>query len=65
MIGQVPPPSQKATTGEVSQSELRVRQGWQCPECYGVRIEACTTRFDPQPIGFLCVECGCQFGSRS
>jgi hypothetical protein len=63
--GPVPQHSEKATTGEVSQSELRVRHGRQCPECYGVRVEARTTRFDPQPVGFLCVECGCQFGSRS
>jgi hypothetical protein len=38
--------------------------GWQCPECFGIQIEAQTTRFDPQPTGFLCTECGCQFGSR-
>lgn len=47
------------------QEAHRSRAGWQCPECYGVRITAHTTRFDPQPTGFQCAECGCQFGSRS
>jgi hypothetical protein len=47
-----------------SEMGARVKQGIQCPECFGVRIDPRTTRFDASPVGFLCTECGCQFGSR-
>lgn len=36
--------------------------GWQCPECYGVRIE--TFQSDKYPGAFKswqCQECGCQW----
>lgn len=39
----------------------RVLLGWQCPECYGIRINVRQPRFDPSPIGWLCEECGCQW----
>jgi hypothetical protein len=46
------------------QEAARIRLGWQCPECFGVNIENRMSRFQAQPIGFLCADCGCQFGSR-
>lgn len=45
-----------------SEQEKRfVNKGWQCPECYGPNVSNRTTRFDAQPIGFLCTDCGCQW----
>lgn len=41
-----------------------VEAGFQCPECSGVRIETRQSKLDSSPDGFLCVECGCQFGAR-
>ena len=35
--------------------------GWQCPECYGVQVAPRMSRFQAQPIGFSCNECGCQW----
>jgi hypothetical protein len=45
------------------EEQQRIRAGWQCPECYGARIQARTSPFQPNN-GFLCVECGCQWSSR-
>jgi transposase-like protein len=39
----------------------RVRIGLQCPECFGVNIQTRETRFDAQPIGWQCQDCGCQW----
>ncbi len=46
------------------QTALRVKAGWQCPECYSVNVTRHMTRFAAQPIGFNCQECGCQWGSQ-
>lgn len=41
------------------EERTRITAGWQCPECFGVRIETREERKD----AFLCVECGCQWDS--
>lgn len=38
----------------------RVRLGFQCPECYGVRIEF-MPRLPHDPVKAQCHECGCQW----
>lgn len=58
--GQAPVP---ADVGR-KQEAARIRLGWQCPECFGVNIENRMSRFQAQPIGFTCNDCGCQFGSK-
>ncbi len=39
----------------------RENAGIQCPECYGVQITTRTSRFQAQPNGWQCEECGCQW----
>lgn len=57
--------NQTADKIEIQTREF-VKRGWQCPDCFGVRIETRRKSLaDPRIEGFLCVECGCQFGSRA
>lgn len=49
----------------VSSTASRVKLGWQCPECFGVRISTRRSKYSASIEGFLCVECGCQFGARN
>lgn len=46
------------------QETARISAGWQCPECFGVNIENRMSRFQALPVGFLCTDCGCQFGGQ-
>jgi hypothetical protein len=39
-----------------SEHRSRVRRGWQCPECFGVRVYRQAKR-----AGFLCNGCGCEW----
>lgn len=39
---------------------VRIKAGWQCPECYGVRI-VLRERQQHEPQGFQCEECGCNW----
>ncbi len=41
-------------------TERHVSLGWQCPECYGVRITTLSRR-PHDPHRFLCQECGAQW----
>jgi Zn ribbon nucleic-acid-binding protein len=52
------------TQGPRTALNARVAAGWQCPECYGVRIETRRIFASDRVEGFTCTECGCQFGSR-
>lgn len=46
------------------QTPARIRAGWQCPECYSAHID--NRRDEAGRLeGFLCTECGCEFGSRT
>ena len=38
----------------------RVALGWQCPECFGVRIDT-QPRQPHDPHRYQCQECGCQW----
>jgi hypothetical protein len=42
--------------------EQRIALGWQCPECYGVRIATRPHR-PHEPYRFMCDECGAQWSS--
>lgn len=46
---------------ETTQQDLRIAQGIQCPECYGIDIELRKDKFGYRIAGFLCVDCGCQW----
>lgn len=46
------------------QTRAFIAAGWMCPECFGCRIEIQRERASDHVSGFLCIECGCQFGSR-
>ena len=44
------------------QAALRIRQGIQCPECWGVSIRPRREfAHGDRVIGFQCQECGCQW----
>jgi hypothetical protein len=58
--GQAPVP---ADVGR-KQEAARIQLGWQCPECFGPFISNRVSRFEAKPIGFVCDDCGCQFGSK-
>jgi hypothetical protein len=45
---------------DVRGTRRRINAGWQCPECYGVRI-ALRDRQPHELQGFLCEECGCHW----
>lgn len=44
--------------------KYRVKNGWQCPECYGIQINTKRDKNSDRVNGFECNECGCQFGGR-
>lgn len=45
------------------QERRHFAMGWQCPECYGVRVKITKDRFDARARydRFTCEECGCQW----
>lgn len=47
------------TRGQAETAE-RVSLGWQCPECYGVRVTM-QPRQPHDPHRYQCDECGCQW----
>lgn len=47
-----------------TEEQARVKAGLQCPECSGVRIYTHRKVGSDRVEGFICEECGCQFGSR-
>lgn len=44
-----------------TQEAARIQHNIQCPECFGVRVSARMSRFQAQPEGWQCEECGCQW----
>lgn len=51
--------SSRAAADAMEAINARIRQGWQCPECYGVRIDCFESRFGGRSEDrFECNECG-------
>lgn len=46
------------TNKEIERHRARVALGWQCPECFGVRVKP-----DSKPFShaYECQECGCHW----
>lgn len=42
----------------------RIKAGLQCPECFGPQVKTRRQRGHDRVDGFLCTNCGCQWGSR-
>ncbi len=47
---------------ELTQEQLRIKHGLQCPECFGVNVTANETRYIANFQGFTCQDCGCEWG---
>ena len=52
------------TTVEQDETKARAARGWQCPECYGVRVEH-QPRQPHDRHSYQCQECGCQWSRKA
>jgi predicted RNA-binding Zn-ribbon protein involved in translation (DUF1610 family) len=46
---------------DITTNHGRAMHGWQCPECYGVRVIPQGQRQPHDPYRYVCDECGCQW----
>lgn len=48
--------------GHSGAEKARINAGWQCPECFGVRIKTFQSdRYPGHFVSWQCEECGCQW----